>query len=219
MSALIIHLGVNFMRQITKTVYLYDELPTDGAKAKARDWYREGTVQDDFFAECVLDEAKSALKVLGYSVDNIYYSGFSSQGDGACFTGSFYASDYDGNGTNGVQKLLIDRPTDKELHRMCAELERILLAAPSLSASIEKVGRYQHEYTVRFSVDLGEEFPGTAAEVLVIEDSFIGVSRDFMRWIYKALETDYNYSVSDDAVSENIRCNEYEFDVDGQPAA
>ena len=201
------------MRQKTTDLYQFDEL-SDAAKEKARDWYREASAGDEFYAESVLDDAKSALKVLGYSVDHIYYSGFSSQGDGACFVGSFYASDYDGKGTNAVQALLIDRPTDKELARCAAELERILLACPELSASLEHVGRYHHENSVRFSVDTGEETNAEQSEL--VEDAFKEVSRDLMRWIYRALEKEYEYSMADDTVDENMRANEYEFTEDGK---
>jgi hypothetical protein len=204
------------MRQVTTTVYKFDELPTDAAKERARAWYRGASAGDDFYAESVLDDAKSALKILGYRVDKIYYSGFSFQGDGACFTGSFYASDYDGEGTNAIQAMLVDRPTDKKLARCAAELERILLACPGLSASIEHVGRYSHENSTRFSIDLGDE--ETPSGDTSHEDAFEEVSRDLMRWIYKNLEAEYEFASADEQVDEHIRCNEYEFTEDGGPA-
>jgi hypothetical protein len=205
------------MRDHTIALYKFDELPTDAAKKTARNWMREFAGEDGFGAKCTLDDAKEALKALGYSVENIYYSGFSSQGDGACFTGNFYASDYDSKGTNGVQKLLIDRPADKELARCAAELERILLACPELSASISHFGHYSHEMSTRFSVDFGDEdfSPGKEFDTQEIEDAFKEVSRDLMRWIYKALETDYEYRMSDEAIEEDIRANEYEFTEEG----
>ena len=76
------------MRDHTITLYKFDELPTEAAKEMARSWMRQCAGEDGFYAECTLDDAKEALKALGYSVENIYYSGFSSQGDGACFTGN-----------------------------------------------------------------------------------------------------------------------------------
>lgn len=42
--------------------------------------------------------------------------------------------------------------------------------------------------------------------------------RDFNRWIYKALEKEYEYLTSDEAVEESIRTNAYEFTKDGYRA-
>jgi len=37
-----------------------------------------------------------------------------------------------------------------------------------------------------------------------------------MRWIYRQLKTEYEYSVSDEVVAENIIANGYEFTEDGE---
>jgi hypothetical protein len=42
--------------------------------------------------------------------------------------------------------------------------------------------------------------------------------RAFMDWIYRQLEIEYEWLVSDECVDENIRSNEYEFDENGNPA-
>ena len=42
------------------------------------------------------------------------------------------------------------------------------------------------------------------------------LSRDLMRWIYRTLEKECDWQNADEQVDENIRCNEYEFDVDGE---
>jgi hypothetical protein len=195
----------------TKTLYQFDEL-SDEAKERARDNYREAcSVTDmEFAAEHVIDDAKDVLKVLGYSSVVIQYSGFSYQGNGAQFTGGFCASDYDGKGTNAIQALLLDRPGDEELARCAAELERILKVCPELSACIESHGRDTHEMATRFGIDLGDEDASDE-----YEDAFIEVSRDLMRWIYKALEAEWDYLNSDAAVDESITANAYEFDEGG----
>lgn len=198
-------------REVTKTVFKFEEL-SDSAKEKAREWYRGGSAGDEFYAESALEDAKDALKILGYRVDNIYYSGFSSQGDGAQFVGAFYASDYDAKGTNGVQKLLIDRPTDTGLARCAAEIERILLLAPELSASISRFGNYSHEMCTRIDVETETE---NLEQSELLKEAFKEVSRDLMRWIYKALEAEYEWANADAQVDENIIINEYEFNTDG----
>jgi hypothetical protein len=205
------------MRIKETKVFQFDEL-NDEAKETARAWYRNASAGDDSFAEFILDDATDVLKVLGYSSVEIYYSGFCSQGDGAQFVGKFYASDYDAKGTNGVQKLLVDRPTDKELARCAAELERILLISPQLSASIKSSGHCSHEMATHFSVDFGDEEGTEPFDTDEIEDAFKEVSRDLMRWLYRSLEKNWDYQNSDECVDENIRANEYEFDKDGNRA-
>jgi hypothetical protein len=45
------------MRNVTQTVYLYNELPTEEAKKKARDWWRK---EDNF--DYAIAEVRSAIK-------------------------------------------------------------------------------------------------------------------------------------------------------------
>lgn len=88
------------MRTIEKTVYQYEEL-SDKAKEKARAWYLDG---EEFDADCTIGDAVTIAGLLGIAIDTraamptsgklrqeprIFYSGFSSQGDGALFEG-FY---------------------------------------------------------------------------------------------------------------------------------
>jgi hypothetical protein len=47
------------------------------------------------------------------------------------------------------------------------------------------------------------------------EDTLIELARDFMDWIYKQLEKEWDYQNSDEQVEESIRANEYEFLEDG----
>ena len=42
--------------------------------------------------------------------------------------------------------------------------------------------------------------------------------RDLMKWLYKTLETEYDYLNSDEQVDETIKANEYEFTVAGDLA-
>ena len=70
----------------TQNVYTFNEL-SDTAKESARDWYRSDPFPD--WHEFVIDGAKEVGALLGIEIDNIWFSGFSSQGDGACFTGSY----------------------------------------------------------------------------------------------------------------------------------
>ncbi len=50
-----------------------------------------------------------------------------------------------------------------------------------------------------------------------VEDVISQALRDFAHWIYRQLETEYDYQTSDDQISEMIEANEYEFDETGAP--
>lgn len=197
------------MREITIKLYQFNEL-SDKAKEKARDWYREITAGDNYFADYIQDEFKSILKSLGYTVGNLYWSGFSSQGDGACFTGSWSAAYY--KPTN----LLKDFPTEKTLHYVDLELGKIAKARPDLSFKIEHSGRYVHDMSTSFDFQ-GPELEDQEKEIADAE-YLKELSRDLMKWFYKALETAYCDSQSDETVDANILVNEYEFTIDGKPA-
>jgi hypothetical protein len=55
-------------------------------------------------------------------------------------------------------------------------------------------------------------------DVSAVEDDVTELMRDFARWIYRALEREYDYQNSDEAVDEMIRANGYEFEEDGARA-
>jgi hypothetical protein len=49
-------------------------------------------------------------------------------------------------------------------------------------------------------------------------NEFRDLMRDFADWIYKGLEAEYDYRMSDEAVDEAMEVNEYEFTEEGEPA-
>lgn len=57
----------------------------DEAKERARDWYRNGGLDYEWW-DSIEDEWKQELEELGFNEPDIAFSGFSSQGDGASFT-------------------------------------------------------------------------------------------------------------------------------------
>lgn len=199
----------------TKTINLYsfDEL-SDDAKETAKNWFRCAGSYDNFFAECVFDDAAAIADLMGIDLrmkrtnrgnyePSIYYSGFSSQGDGACFE-SRYA--YEKGSVKAVKSYA---PKDKELARIATALEAIQKRYfYKLTASTKHSGHYYHEYCMTVDVDYSGDDTRDISEA---ETEVTELMRDFARWIYKQLESAYDYANSDDTVSENIRANEYEF--------
>lgn len=194
---------------IETTVYQYDEL-SDSAREKAREWYREASSGDPFWSECVLDDAKEIGALMGIQVEHIYYSGFSSQGDGACFEGRYA---YEKGATRKVQEYA---PKDCDLHRIAMELQMLQRTNfYDLTASVKHAGRYCHEHSTDIFVDKPNSLHYMDQGCATAE-ALRDLLRDFMRWIYKRLESEWEYQNSDEQVEEAIRANEYTFTEDGR---
>ncbi len=202
----------------TKTVNLYtfNEL-SDSAKEKARDWWRESSYDDSYWSECTLDDTKEQGENMGLDIDKIYWSGFWSQGDGACYTGSWNTSRVKAGET---AKDWGDSPETKEIRRIAAEFEQFAKDWPESSFSVTHSGHYSHEYCTNFEVSLGEEADNN--ELVSPEqwrkesDSIIETARDYMRWIYKQLEKEYEYQNSDEVIDELLESNGYTFLENGE---
>jgi len=148
------------MRIIETPVYDFTEL-TDAAKDKARAWFREtidyewwDSVYDDFERICPIlgvTLATRTVRLMGGGTRQkpcIWFSGFWSQGDGACFEGSYaYAP--------GTSRRIRDyAPQDTELHRIADALQA--LQKPNfyqLTASFRQTGRSCHAYAMAFDVE------------------------------------------------------------------
>lgn len=204
------------------TVFKFEEL-SDRAKERARDWFRQGGFDYEWW-DTVYDDAKTCLALAGFGVDRIYFTGFWSQGDGACFEGSWSAAD-----AKPVKDMRAHAPKDKELRRIAATMRSIARRFSRASMAVKHTGRYSHEFETSFSVDFGDDpiermayksprWEARNAKLQAAEEEIIEASRDAMRWIYKCLEREYEWLSSDEQVDESIVANEYEFDENGNRA-
>lgn len=200
--------GLETMKTRKIECYQYAELD-DAAKEKARDWYRSASEGDSFWSESALEDAATIGEILGIDFEDrngkpaIYFSGFSSQGDGACFEG--YWSYKPGM----LKAIAADYPNDGELHRIAKELSSIARRTfYTASARITHSGHYYHSGCMSVDVqnDKGQD----------VEEALKQAMRDFADWIYNSLEMEWNYQNSDDAVAEAIEANEYEFTKEGE---
>ena len=225
------------MRIKQTKVYRYDEL-SDKAKEKARDWYREGNCEDTYWSESVIDDAATVAGFLGLGINQtayktmggetkyepaVYFSGFWSQGDGACVEGTWRASDVK------VDELKEYAPQDKELHRIVDGLAEIAKEYPDGYFKVTHRGHYSHSGCTAFDVELPTEqeneleYDAPEYKLLQVklgedEDTLIELARDFMNWIYGQLEKEWTYQNSDEQVEESIRVNAYEFLETGERA-
>lgn len=113
-----------------------------------------------------------------------------------------------------VAKIASEYPTDANLRSIAVNLRE--WQRPyffRLSATMVNGGRYSHEHSVRIEVEADRRVVDDETEKGIAEQL-----REFMRWIYRSLEAEYTYRLSDPAVDETIIANEYEFTEDGRRA-
>ena len=209
------------MRVVETNVFQYDELD-DRAKERAREWYSRHVFEDSCDWEFVYEDAVRVAEILGIEIStspvrlmsgksrqktDIYFSGFWSQGDGACFEGTYrYAK-------GATKKIREYAPQDKELHRIADELQAVQRKHfYHLIASMNHTGHYCHSGCMSVEVEHNED---RYRDIGDAEDDIRQLMRDFADWIYDRLESEYDYQTSDEAVEEAIRINEYEFDENG----
>lgn len=208
---------------IETTVYEFHELADDDAKDKARAWFREG-VGDWDWHDFLFDDFEEICRILGIEVRTypvrlmgggarqkpcIWFSGFCSQGDGACFEGAYHYR-------NGSARMIHEHaPQDAELHRIADRLFEIQRDNFfQLRADIRHRGRYYHAYSMEISVE--RDSPVYQDMTAAAEDVVTESLRDLANWLYRQLEGESDHMMSDDYVDEGIAANEYTFTEGGR---
>lgn len=197
--------------------YTLDEL-SPRARDKARDWWREQGLRDEWW-DAVYDDANEIAQMLGIQINSdgryglaIHFSGFWSQGDGARFAGSYRYAE-------GAIAAVADHcPNDETIKELAALLTVVQkMHGCRLEAKITLSGNCEHAYCTAMEVwetqDDGDEIPTDETTESLIRDAM----RRFMDWIYRQLEAEHEYLTSDECVDDEIRDYDWTFTEDGQP--
>lgn len=201
------------MRTIKVKVYKFEELKPE-IQEKIIEESRYINVEYGNWASITLDEWEKKLKAMGFEDINIEYSGFSSQGDGASFTGKITDQE-------SLIKLMegIDKEKYKPL-RFAMRREEVELYANIINLD----NHYSHEKTKRLELDMDEianninpkrlEILEQLADDLeaTLEEKRFELSKE----IYKALEGEYEGLTSDEAVKDTLTINDFEFLEEGE---
>ena len=209
-------------------VFKYEEL-SDSAKQKAREWYTRDGLDYDWW-DFVYEDFQQVCEILGVDLDTksvplmngktrqeprIYFRGFWSQGDGACFAGCFRGK------LDMVEKIKEYAPLDTDLHNIaaCLFVDFVEPYNATCRVDITTSGNYCHSGTMRFEFN---EYEDSDGEWLPMEDSDREeVVKNNLRWLadwlYDKLEKEHDHLTSDEVVEENIIANDYEFDEYGNP--
>ena len=203
------------MRTIAVNIYKYDELSPE-AQEKALEYY--ATINTDFeWYDSTIDFWCENLALLGFTNAKVHFSGFYSQGDGACFDADLefeilferYVSEVLEEKVHGDIAVL--RNHKSWIHDYLAE---------NTSFHIVVVKhRYSHESTRRIESRCNRTTEGKLSRIYAnFEDWLEAERRDFSCEIYKDLEREYEGLSSAESVAETIRANEFEFTEQEIPA-
>ena len=207
---------------IATTVYRLEEL-AEGAKDRARAWYRRGGFDHDWY-DAVYEDFQRIAEILGIRLKTrvsrlvsgrtredpcIWFTGFWSQGDGAAWEGSYSYR------KSAAAELRAYAPQDQTLHRIAETLQ----AAQrqnfyQLRAEVSHRGTYYHAFTMAVSVTRDSS---AAAEVIGDAEAVITEAlRDLANWLYHQLEQEYDHLTSDEAMDETLVVNGYTFTEEGR---
>lgn len=184
-------------------VYSFKDLKTN-KELKEKVLQNLSDINTDYeWYDFIYDDAKTIGNYMGIEIGKIWFSGFYSQGDGACFEGHYSFA------KNSINNIKGYAPKDKELHRIVKELQELQKKHfYQLTATIKHRGHYYHSNCTDIQVYKdGNYFDSEELETLL---------RDFMEWIYEQLENEYDYATSEEAILETIEANDYEFTGDGK---
>ena len=207
---------------IETTVYRLDEL-ADMAKERARAWYREAGFEHDWY-DTVYEDFQRIAEIFGIHIKTrtvrrvggatfeapcIWFCGFSSQGDGACWQGIY---SYRKSASADIRSYA---PQDKEIHRIADALQAIQQRNfYQLRADVGHRGRYCHAFSMDISVTrdspISQDMKADAEAI--VTDAL----RDLARWLYWQLEQEYDYLSGGEAVDETLLANGYTFTAEGK---
>lgn len=207
---------------IETTVYQLADL-SDAAKENARAWYREGAF-DHGWHDFIYEDFARICAILGITLKTrpvrlmgggtradpcIWFRGFWSQGDGACFEGSYAHAK---GAPTGIRAYA---PQDQELHRIADTLQAIQRRNfYQLRADIRHRGHYYHEYCMVIEVE--RDSPTGQGLAAKAEEIVTEALRDLALWLYRQLEREYEYQNSDNVIDEAIIINAYTFTEAGR---
>jgi len=220
-------------KTIEITLYQFDEL-NDKAKEKARNYYCENWMSHDWWDSTYEYMKEEGEHKHGFRVDDIRFSGFWSQGDGASWCGAVDLGDW-------VRKTF--NSTDLE-----HPLTQIFLALLDEGWIESKVlvsfnsSRYSHEETMHVNSidhyhriedgsvmemgmlkgalvhDLIKMLDCAGGYLRSLDERLVEECQDFARTIYKELEADYRAQTTEESIAESYAINDVWFYESGRIA-
>jgi len=178
----------------------FEALPSD-AQAAILEKHRDQDIWDDWY-NCIFEDFKTDMGEIGIEVERMMFSGFYSQGDGACFEGK----------VANWPKFLVSINAHTRWHH--GDVHN------GLRFGCEHSGRYYHRHSVSYDEDFCAVNPYDectvryyAMEILLEEcvndsetlfEQCKEAFRDHMLDLYNSLEEEHEYLTSDEHILERL---------------
>ena len=183
--------------------------------------YRYINVEHNNWWDCVESDFIEDMKQVGIHVDKIYFSGFWSQGDGACFVGSL------DNALTYLNHHHVDQ---------FPMLRKLIEMGGTVWATSDHRGRYYHSSSVSINAEC-EAFWQCAnpkselqeaviqrwddmvdKEIVDFEAALAEQWRTYLNDLYTKLEEEHDYLTSDDGVWDTLVANDLIEEVEEEDA-
>ena len=195
------------MRTVQVQVFSFNELSAT-AKEVVLYNYRDIHTRFDDWSEPIQEGFREKAIEAGFEIEDIFFSGFWSQGDGAMFTYTGF--------NDSILKNFVEQVDLSEADKVI-----ILSQGDTCGKGIHR-GHYCHENSCDHYNTLDSTNPDWEYATDLIsqhEDAFgqyvIDTYKDLCRELYSGLEKYYEELTSDEAVQEYIEESDYEFTEDG----
>ncbi len=172
------------MKTISVNIYPFAELNVE-AKKKVLKTFESINVEYNEWYQDEIELMKNQLFDHGFIDAEIFFSGFDSQGDGACFTCKRV----------DLSKMLLQKYKDLPL-----------------KLYIKHVGRYNHEHSAETTPDHNSWLEDIELECCQAVEKY---RVELCKKIYSSLRRTYYELLTDKAIIETIEANEYTFMADG----
>lgn len=194
------------MRTVEINLYSFEELAKE-VQTEVLEKYRDINTSHNWY-ESTVDEFKTNEK--DFAATEVYFRGFSSQGDGAMF-------EYDSISKEFYHSVIdsLDLPQWKK---------KVLKKYTSISASGKHDGHYSHEKSVAHNILVdgdngGENYDNIGYLISLvhqdIEEEIISRYERKAKELYRTLEKEYDFLTSDEQIIETFKANEYTFEATG----
>ena len=195
------------MRTIQKDIYKFSEL-----SKTAQNNAIEHTRSDEYYLDYewysfTYEDFKTILELIGFYNIETRFSGFYSQGDGASFKARYSNEKYI---AKKVKSCVL---ADDELNQIVSNFQDIKKSLGNKAKDLEfsiYFGDSMYSHSNTMNIDNISEFAED------FEDDILQLCKDLADWYYKKLDDEYEFLNSDEAVTEHLICNEYEFEINGK---
>ncbi len=209
------------METRTYQVCKFNELTDEQKQLAIQNYYDINT--DHEWWDFAYEDFTTIGKILGIDIEQIWFRGFSSQGDGLCFEGSFeYAKGWKakleahapGKWKDPKTGKVTENKHNQEYHAIGERLQELQrLAFYGVNGSVKHRGHYNHSGCTEFDVRHNWD---DEVNVNFDDEDFVQIYRELMDTFYSQLNREYDYLTSDECIGDTLQGNEYEFTADGK---